>query len=142
MSSGEQDARFTSGSMESGSPIEGICLFSLATVASTLTNSVVSTLENSVVVNDEERNIVLDYSRITNSLPAEEVLCLKEVQREEAEVGDTDSVASHEDRKELILGAKEAIQDQLIQLVKGEDIEECVNDNLDNWILKKGIGEL
>jgi hypothetical protein len=37
---------------------------------------------------------------------------------------------------------EEAIQDQFIQLVQGEDIEESISDSLDNWILKKGIGEL
>jgi hypothetical protein len=90
---------------------------------------------------EEERNIVLDYSSITNALPAEEVLCLTEVEREEAEVGDTDSVGSHEDMKVLEMGFEEAIQDQLVQLVE-DDVEGLVSDDLHNWILKKGIGEL
>jgi hypothetical protein len=49
--------------------------------------------------NEEECNIALDYSSITNARPVKELFCLMEVQREEAKVGDTDSVASHEDMK-------------------------------------------
>ena len=84
---------------------------------------------------------MLDYSSITNALPAEEVLCLTEVEREEAEVGDTDSVGSHEDMKVLEMGFEEAIQDQLVQLVE-DDVEGLVSDDLHNWILNKGIGKL
>jgi hypothetical protein len=127
------DARFTSASSSSDSSMEGRCLFRPITTTTT------GAVENE---NEVERNIVLDYSSITNTRPAEEVLCLTEVEREEAEVGDTDSVASDEDMKELGMGVEEAIQDQLVQLVQGEDVEGSVSDDLPNWILKKGIGEL
>jgi hypothetical protein len=45
---------------------------------------------------------------------------------------------------ELKMDVEKAIcQDELIQLVEGEDIEDYVSDSLNkNWILKKGIGEL
>ena len=125
-----RDARFTSASLSSDSSMEARTLFGPITTGTVVRK------------NEEERNIVLDYSSITNAaLPAEEVLCLTEVRREEAEVGDTDSVGSHEDMKILEMGFEEAIQDQLIQLVQ-DDIEGLVSDDLHNWILKKGIGEL
>jgi hypothetical protein len=92
-----QDARFTSanGSTES-SPLEASCLFFPLTTEA-------QEQENYIVVDKEEQNVLLDYSSITNhAQPAKEALCLTEVQREEAEVRDTNSsVASHKAMKEL-----------------------------------------
>lgn len=70
-SSAVQDARFTSASSSTASSLEARCLFPLTTEAQVRANS--------LVVEEEERNLLLDYSSITNVRPAEEVLCLTEV---------------------------------------------------------------
>jgi hypothetical protein len=91
--------------------LEARCLFPLTTES--------RVQENHIVVDEAKRNVLLDYSSITDAQPAEEVLCSMEVRRKEAEVRDTNSVAPHKDMKELKIGVEEAIQDQLIQIVKG-----------------------
>ena len=67
---------------------------------------------------------------------------IDDVRAEEQEEGDTDSVVGSDEMEELSKGYDAALKDKLLVIVKEEDnIEECTSDQLDNWVLNKGLDD-
>ena len=67
---------------------------------------------------------------------------IDDVRAEEQEEGDTDSVVGSDEMEELSKGYDAALKDKLLVIVKEEDdIKECTSDQLDNWVLNKGLDD-
>ena len=67
---------------------------------------------------------------------------IDDVRAEEQEEGDTDSVVGSDEMEELSKGYDATLKDKLLAIVKEEDdLEECASDQLDNWVLNKGLDD-
>lgn len=61
---------------------------------------------------------------------------------EEPEEGDTDSVVGSDEMEDLLKGCDVALKDKLLVIAKEEDdIKEFTSDQLDNWVLHKGLDD-
>jgi hypothetical protein len=69
-----------------------------------------------------------------------DALYIDKVMGEMEEVGDTDSVNSSDEAKDLGEAIEEAFQDTLVLLVKEDNNAEASASP--NWIMKKGMGEI
>jgi hypothetical protein len=80
------------------------------------------------------------FEDVEASQRQQDALDMDEVLGEIDEVGDTDSVNSSDEAKDLGEAVEEAFRDTLMLLVKeDDDVEASASPN---WIMKKGIGEI
>ena len=73
---------------------------------------------------------------------SQESLNIEEALAYLADIGDTNSVDPSPQMIDLTTWHKDMAQQQLKMLIKNEnDIEECASDQLDNWVLSKGLDD-